>query len=440
MERPISGSIPDLLVDLDLLQTDAFLVYASHRSTGAVNPVTIDPEWLVELSESDAVSALKEALRTGAIAASLRALDPPQPEYARLRASLARYRALEAANLGKLPGGPPIKPEERSDQIQVLRVRVAAALDVGEAPAPEGDDKLYDGSLVEAVKTFQKRWGLVEDGVVGGATRESLNRDPEELARQIEVNMERWRWLPRDLGERHALVNIASFNLEVKEKQETVLSMRVVVGRPYRRTPVFSSRITHIVLNPSWTVPETIVRGEVLPAVRKSISYLETHHMRVFDGWSEGAHDLDPATIALGLGESTTLPLPPGPRSLERARSREIPAARFQRHLPPRHTRALSIRERLPELQPRMHSTPETAGAHEVSRLEGATLAASGGREDPRERRRDDAAALQSFARPCPLLDGLGRRVGSGELPPGYLPAGRTRLEGSTKAHCPLTR
>lgn len=297
LERPLPQAIPELLVDLDLLQTDAFLVFASHLSCGAVNPITIDPEWLVERPECDIVGALTEAYRTGAVASTLRSLAPPQPEYARLRAALVRYHELEEASLRHLPGGSSIEPEERSDRIKVLRARVAAALDPGEAPTPEGDDRVYDASLVEAVKRVQKRWGLVEDGVVGGATREVLNKDPEDLARQIEVNMERWRWLPRDLGERHALVNIAGFHLDLKEARKTVLSMRVVVGRPYRRTPVFSSRITHIVLNPSWTVPKTIAKEDVLPAVRKNISYLAKHHLRVLDGWSEDAPEVDPASI-----------------------------------------------------------------------------------------------------------------------------------------------
>lgn len=299
MDRPPPEALPDLLVDLDLLQTDAFLVYASHLASGAVNPVTIDPEYMVDRPENqkDIASALKEALGTGALAATLRSLAPPQPEYARLKDALNRYRDLEGTSLRQLPGGTSIEPGERSDRIGALRVRLAVALDLGDAPPPEGDEALYDATLVEAVKKFQRRWGLVEDGVVGGATREALNEEPEELARQIAVNMERWRWLPNDLGERHALVNIAAFSIEVKERGETVLSMRVVVGRPYRQTPVFSSRITHLVLNPSWTVPETIAKEDVLPAVRKNVSYLEEKHLRVLDGWSQDAPEVDPRSI-----------------------------------------------------------------------------------------------------------------------------------------------
>jgi murein L,D-transpeptidase YcbB/YkuD len=137
----------------------------------------------------------------------------------------------------------------------------------------------------------------VQDGVVGGATREALNRDPEDLVRQLEVNLERWRWLPDDLGDRYAIVNIAAFDLDVVEQGSSALSMRVVVGQPYRRTPVLSSQITHVVLNPTWTVPERLVKEDILPRVRKDWGYLASMHLRVFDGWSDNAREVDPAEV-----------------------------------------------------------------------------------------------------------------------------------------------
>jgi murein L,D-transpeptidase YcbB/YkuD len=132
---------------------------------------------------------------------------------------------------------------------------------------------------------------------VGGATLEALNIGPEERAASIVVNLDRWRWLPRDLGERHAIVNIAGFALEVKESGRVVLAMKVVVGRPYRQTPVFSSRVTHVAFNPTWTVPETIANEDVLPKVRDDITYLARTHLRVFEGWSEDAPEIDPSTV-----------------------------------------------------------------------------------------------------------------------------------------------
>jgi murein L,D-transpeptidase YcbB/YkuD len=297
-ERRGLTSATDLLVDLDLLLTDAFLLYAGHLSEGAVNPVTIDPEWFLARKEVDLVRALDEALASGRIGESLRALAPQRPEYERLRDVLVRYRELaRLPEAPALPRGSAIEPGDRDGRVTALRGRLAIALDQSEMPTPVGDRDVYDGLLVEAVKKLQRRYGLHDDGVVGGATREALNRTPEELVAQIEVNLERWRWLPENLGERFLLVNIAGFDLQAIEGRKTALSMRVVVGRPYRRTPVFTSRVTHVVLNPSWTVPETIAAEDVIPEIRKSAAYVDKMHIRVFDGWSEDAPEVDPRSI-----------------------------------------------------------------------------------------------------------------------------------------------
>jgi murein L,D-transpeptidase YcbB/YkuD len=263
-----------------------------------VNPVTIDPEWFIKRREVDLVSIFERAVATRTIEESLRALSPSQPEYARLREALSRYRELaRSAPAPPLRGGSSIEPGERDGRVRGLRTRLAIALDESEMPPPLTETEFYDPDLVEAVRMVQRRYGLHDDGVVGGATREALNREPSELAAQIEVNMERWRWLPADLGARHLLVNVAGFELRAKEDGETALAMRVVVGRPYRRTPVLTSRITHIAVNPSWTVPETIAKEDVIPAVRKDVGYLEKMHLRVFNGWAEDAPELDPRQI-----------------------------------------------------------------------------------------------------------------------------------------------
>jgi murein L,D-transpeptidase YcbB/YkuD len=286
----------DLLADIDLLQTDAFLVYGSHLFGGAVNPITIDPEWSVERPEIDLVQLFEGAIREKRIVETLEGLAPTQVEYGRLRDALAHFREIRAESWPRLEGGPSLKPGDRADRVRLLRERLAMALE-SEESSPPAEQDVYDARLVLDVIEFQRRHGLIEDGIVGGATLEALNLGPEARAAQIEMNLERWRWLPRDLGERHAIVNIAQFAIEVKEKGQVVLGMRVVVGLPYRQTPVISSVVTHTVLNPTWTVPETIVKEDVLPKVRDDVEYLATKHLRVFAGWSEDAPEIDPRSI-----------------------------------------------------------------------------------------------------------------------------------------------
>jgi murein L,D-transpeptidase YcbB/YkuD len=119
----------------------------------------------------------------------------------------------------------------------------------------------------------------------------------EERVRQIEVNLERWRWLPEDLGQRYILVNIANFELEVVEKSKPVMIMQVVVGKPYWRTPVFSDRMTYLVLSPYWHIPPSIAVKDKLPLIRKDHTYLATYDIKVFQGWGAETREIDPQTI-----------------------------------------------------------------------------------------------------------------------------------------------
>ena len=147
------------------------------------------------------------------------------------------------------------------------------------------------------MKRFQWRHGLTADGVLDAATRAELNVSAERRVEQLELNLERWRWLPQDLGRRHIIVNIAAFELEVVEDEAVVLAMRVVVGRPYQHTPVFSDTMRYLVLNPYWQVPHDIAVKEVLPRVQRDLSYLAQQKMQVFQGWGPEAEEIDPATV-----------------------------------------------------------------------------------------------------------------------------------------------
>jgi murein L,D-transpeptidase YcbB/YkuD len=159
------------------------------------------------------------------------------------------------------------------------------------------DPELFDEALELGLKRFQARYGLTADGVMDAATRRELNVSAERRVEQLEVNLERWRWLPQDLGQRHIIVNIPAFELEVVEKDAVVLSMRVVVGRPYQHTPVFSETMRYLVLNPYWHVPHGIAVQDVLTHVKRDFSYLKQQQMQIFQGWGPEARAIDPATV-----------------------------------------------------------------------------------------------------------------------------------------------
>jgi len=151
----------------------------------------------------------------------------------------------------------------------------------------DGSDETdrFDIALEARVKQFQHRHGLEPDGVVGQKTIGWLNKSHAQRMRQVRVNMERWRWMPAELGERRIEVNIAGFRVDVMEAERKRLSMRAIVGKPYHKTPVFSDRMSYLVLNPSWNVPWSIAVKEILPKAQTNPSYFEEKNMRVLKGW-----------------------------------------------------------------------------------------------------------------------------------------------------------
>jgi hypothetical protein len=208
---------PGRLVDLDLFLTDGFLVYASHLLSGRVNPMTFDTEWhVVESREVDFPSLLENALDSGDISSALSGLFPRNPGYRKAREALARYRqTLREGGWAQIPEGPKLQTGDQDDRVTILRRRLEVSGDL----ATENSDlpMLFDADLEQAVKRFQRRHGLDADGVVGKSTLAALNVSAKERVRQLELNLERWRWLPRELGETYILVNIPSFALEVVE-------------------------------------------------------------------------------------------------------------------------------------------------------------------------------------------------------------------------------
>ena len=289
---------PDLwqLADLDLLLTDAFLIYGSHLLAGRIDPERIDPQWLAHRREADMAQVLEDALSSNRIEETLAALLPTHSGYFRLRDTLATYRIFaETGGWPFFPSGSKLRQGDRSERIPLLRKRLAVE---GFFENIHADDPtFFDNDLDQALKKFQAQNGLETDGILGPQTLLALNISADQRVRQIVVNMERWRWLPQNLGDRYILVNIASFDLDVVEQETSVMNMRVVAGKPYRKTPVFSDQITYLVINPYWGVPDTIARNDILPKLKKDPDFLIQQRIRVFEGWGGGTREIDPATI-----------------------------------------------------------------------------------------------------------------------------------------------
>ncbi len=272
------------LVDLELLLTDAFLLYGAHLVAGRVDPVTMHAEWTATRREADLVATLNRALDSGAVTAELEGLLPGHPEYFRIRSTLERYRGIaRAGGLPEIPGRP-LRPGASDPAVPLLRQWARTMGDLPADAATPRDDTVLDPALEAAVRRIQERHALPATGVVTLATSAAMNVPVEERVRTLELNLERWRWLPRELGERHIRVNIAGFYVKVLEGDSVGFTSRVMVGQRFRKTPVFSDRMTYLVLNPTWTIPPGILEQDKLPLIRRDpTGYLRANRIRVLD-------------------------------------------------------------------------------------------------------------------------------------------------------------
>ncbi len=280
--------------DLELLATDVALLLAAHMLAGRVNPESVDPEWNAQRRERDLAEFLFSALAGNDLSAAFRGLLPEAPGYEQLRRCYLRWRN-QAKPWQPVPAGPLLKRGDSGPRVRALRERLLLEPDLPLEPLVQGE--LFDESLERAVKAFQGRYGLDTDGKVGSASLEALNQSLESRLRQMAVNLDRWRWLPQNLGKRHILVNIAGFDCRVVENDQTLLRMDVVVGRNYRRTPVFSGNMTYLVLSPAWEIPPELAIKDKLPLIRKDPAYLGEQHIRVLSGWGADAREVDPASV-----------------------------------------------------------------------------------------------------------------------------------------------
>ena len=305
-------------VDLELLLTDAFFMYGSHVLTGQIDPRDLKEVWFGERSQVNLGTAIQQASETDRVAEFLQNLRPTHAGYAALQKTLASYRDIAArGGWPVIPDGPKLQRGDHGPRVAALKNRLLLTSDLDQASAAVDD--VFDPALVRGLQRFQERHGLDADGAVGTSTLTALNVPAEARVRQIELNMERWRWLPQTLGERSILVNIANFALDVVEHGRSVLAMRVVVGKPARRTPFFSADMTYLVLNPHWHVPPTIAIEDKLPLIRRDPGYVSRQHFKLFRHGEGGVTRVDPMSVDWSSVSARNFPYQlrqdPGPRN-----------------------------------------------------------------------------------------------------------------------------
>ena len=316
------------LADAETKISYAVLRYARDARGGRIVPQQLSRNLDPTLALPNPTEVIESIAIRSDPAAYLRSFQPDQPQFEALRQRLLALRGSkteEPAPVVTIPDGPVLKLGVEHEHVELLRKRLGVPPEEGSST----NEMLFDEGVLEAVRQFQRTHGIYADGVVGPGTRRVLNapnRRPSVASpaqiRQILVNMERWRWLPHDLGGFYVMTNIPEFMLRVVKEDEPVFTTRVVVGKVNTQTPVFSNEMQTVVFGPYWNMPNSIKVDEIRPYLRQEASWffggggwntsvLQRHGVRM----RYGGRDIDPRTVDWNRVDIRNFELyqPPGP-------------------------------------------------------------------------------------------------------------------------------
>ncbi|MEM7302450.1 MAG: L,D-transpeptidase family protein [Pseudomonadota bacterium] len=287
----LSSVTPETAAKFDVDLSRALVAFGQHLNAGRVQPSKINREIVIFPKAVQPAVIMDSLAGTKDTRNAIKSFAPKTPRYHRMRLHLTHLRLIEAGGgWVSVPEGDVMKPDMVSDRVPVLRKRLIQSGELADG-AHIGDT--YNGAILEAVKKFQTRLGLEPDGVIGPATLKALNVTVDQRIRQVELNMERRRWLQDYYGDHYVFVNLADQVLKVVKNEKTVHAAIVQVGKPYHRTPVFSDEMEYVEMNPYWNVPYSIATKEYLPKLKRNPYALQSQRIRVI----RGGRIVDPGAV-----------------------------------------------------------------------------------------------------------------------------------------------
>ena len=312
--RPIAVTTADNGVCADLQTTGQYLQALQDLRYGRVSQARFEPIWHASEEPHNREAEVLAIAGPGLldIAAAFELARPSLELYRQLRQVYARQRLQPLPQWPTVAGGPLLRPQMQDGRVPVLAQRLFDEGYLSELNGIVGNQ--YGGQVLSAVMAFQRNHSLQADGVIGPGTLAELNISPLARRDQLRANLERFRWLARDIEPSGLLVNVAAAQLNVYQDGQLVWQTRTQVGRADRQTPLLKSRVTRLTLNPTWTIPPTILREDKLPAIRQDPAFLSKHDLQVFDaaGQPLSAQDVDwrsPGNIILRQGAGPRNPL-----------------------------------------------------------------------------------------------------------------------------------
>lgn len=302
---------PQQKAAFEIAATGAYLTALAQLAHGKVDPVRLDPTWNFDAAVIDpqqGMSMLQTSIDERSVDQAFAMARPQNPLYAKLRDALAQLRATAAqGGWPVVPDGPTLKPGMKDSRVETLRTRMVAG---GYLDPTLAHGHHFDNPLADAVKRFQADQYLDADGSVGAGTLAALNVPVQDRIGQVRANLERARWLLHSLQGTFVVVDVAGYKITFYRDGNPVWKSRVQVGKPYRSTPIFRSQITYVTFNPTWTVPPTILKNDMLPKVRSNPAYLANNRIRVLDS---SGNTVSPASVDWKNPRGITLRQDAGP-------------------------------------------------------------------------------------------------------------------------------
>ncbi len=268
------------LAKYDVLLTSSLQKYISHLTNGTLNPRKLYKNWDLKENHIDLNKTVVELLNSDSLIYKIEQLKPNHIVYKRLKKALKLIQTFPAENFKNLKIAKKITPNDTNPSIIDIKKRLIYWKDL---QPKDSLTPVYDEETVLAIKKFQVRHGLATDEIIREVTIASLNFSKLQRIHQIIINLERWKWYPKEMGKEYIIINIPDYRLTLVKDRDTLRTHKVIVGRSKRKTPILSSKLTQVVFNPTWTVPPTILREDVIPAILKSRSYLTNSNITIYD-------------------------------------------------------------------------------------------------------------------------------------------------------------